>query len=71
MFKGFVKKLDERKTVIICGDLNVAHKEIDLAEPRKNIQIAGFTQQERDGMTELLKERFVDSFRFLYPQKTN
>ena len=71
MFKGFVNKLGERKTVIICGDLNVAHKEIDLAEPRKNIEIAGFTQQETDGITELLKEGFVDFFRFLYPQKTN
>ena len=71
MFKEYVKKLDEKKTVVICGDLNVAYEEIDLAEPKKNIEIAGFTQQERDGMTKLLKEGFMDSFRLLYPQKTN
>ena len=70
-FRNFVNKLNRDKTIIICGDLNVAHQEIDLSEPRKNSGPAGFTYQERDGMTELLKQGFVDSFRFLYPHRNN
>ncbi|XP_033228182.1 recombination repair protein 1 isoform X2 [Belonocnema kinseyi] len=69
-FKEYVRKLDKQKPVIICGDMNVAHKEIDLTNPKTNTKNAGFTQEERDGMTEFLKEGFVDSFRYFYPEKT-
>lgn len=59
--------LDKKKPVILCGDLNVAHKEIDLKNPKTNKKTAGFTQEERDGFTELLESGFVDSYRHLYP----
>ncbi|XP_034238795.1 DNA-(apurinic or apyrimidinic site) lyase-like isoform X2 [Thrips palmi] len=68
-FRAYLKKLDEKKPVILCGDLNVAHSEIDLANPKTNQKTAGFTPQEREGMTDLLKEGFVDTFRSLYPDK--
>ncbi len=66
-FKAYLKKLDESKPVILCGDLNVAHKEIDLKNPKTNRQNAGFTDEEREKMTRLLSDGFTDSFRFLYP----
>ncbi|MBR5301244.1 MAG: exodeoxyribonuclease III [Clostridia bacterium] len=69
-FRMYLKKLDEKKPVIVCGDLNVAHKEIDLKNPKSNVNNAGFTPQERAAMTKLLDSGFVDSFRYLYPDKT-
>ena len=68
-FRAYVKMLDEKKPVIICGDLNVAHKEIDLKNYKTNHRNAGFTDEERAKMTELLDAGFVDSFRHLYPDK--
>ena len=70
-FLAYVKKLDAKKPVIWCGDLNVAHKEIDLKNPSSNHHNAGFTDEERDKMTLLLNAGFTDSFRFLYPDKEN
>ncbi|KAI4501415.1 hypothetical protein M0802_003292 [Mischocyttarus mexicanus] len=69
-FKLYVKELDKKKPVIICGDMNVAHQEIDLANPKTNTKNAGFTKEERDGMTDFLDQGFVDTFRMLYPDKT-
>ena len=63
-------ELNKEKPVIICGDLNVAHKEIDLKNPKTNRRNAGFTDEERDKMTELLNAGFTDTFRYLYPDKT-
>ena len=68
-FRSYIKMLDEKKPVIICGDLNVAHKEIDLKNHKTNHRNAGFTDEERAKMTELLDEGFLDSFRYLYPDK--
>ena len=70
-FRAYLKKLEETKPVIICGDLNVAHKEIDLKNPKTNRGNAGFTDEERGKMTELLQAGFTDSFRYLYPDKTD
>lgn len=70
IFRAYLKKLDAVKPVILCGDLNVAHKEIDLKNPSTNTRTAGFTQEERDGFTALLNEGFVDTFRHLYPDRT-
>ena len=69
-FRMYLKKLDEKKPVIVCGDLNVAHKEIDLKNPKTNVNNAGFTPQERAAMTKLLDSGFVDSFRHLHPDVT-
>lgn len=69
-FKTYVKELDSKKPVIICGDMNVAHQEIDLTNPKTNMKNAGFTKEERDGMTDFLDSGFVDTFRSLYPKKT-
>ena len=69
-FRAYVTKLNEQKPVVICGDLNVAHTEIDLKNPKTNRRSAGFTDEERNKMTELLAAGFTDSFRFLYPDKT-
>ncbi|CAG9769873.1 unnamed protein product [Ceutorhynchus assimilis] len=70
LFKAFIKNLDEKKPVIVCGDMNVAHNEIDLSNPKSNKKNAGFTQEERDGMTDFLKDGgFVDTFRELYPEE--
>ena len=69
-FRAYLKELDSRKPVIACGDMNVAHEEIDLKNPRSNMQNAGFTSEERQKMTELLAAGFTDSFRFLHPQET-
>lgn len=67
--RRYLLELNLKKPVIMCGDLNVAHEEIDLKNPKTNHQSAGFTDQERQKMTDLLKSGFVDSFRFLYPDK--
>lgn len=68
-FRDYLLQLDAHKPTIICGDLNVAHKEIDLKNPKTNRKNAGFTDEERQKMTELLEAGFVDSFRYLYPDK--
>lgn len=68
-FRMHLLKLEESKPVIMCGDLNVAHKEIDLKNPKTNKKSAGFTQEERDKMTELIEAGFIDTFRFFYPDK--
>ena len=70
-FRIYLNKLNENKPVILCGDLNVAHKEIDLKNPKTNRHNAGFTDEERKKMTMLLKENFTDTFRLLYPDKEN
>ncbi len=67
--RKYLLNLNETKPVIMCGDLNVAHKEIDLKNPDTNHRNAGFTEEERNKMTELLNAGFVDSFRYLYPEK--
>ena len=67
--RGYLKKLDEIKPVIYCGDLNVAHEEIDIKNPKTNHFSAGFTDQEREKMTELLNSGFIDTYRYLYPDK--
>jgi len=69
-FRTYVKKLDGLKPVIICGDLNVAHKEIDLKNPSSNRRNAGFTDEERGKLTELLESGFTDAYRYLYPDVT-
>jgi len=66
-FAEYLCQLDQKKPVIVCGDMNVAHQEIDLKNPKTNTRNAGFTQEERDKMTALLERGFVDTFRFLYP----
>lgn len=68
-FRTYVKQLDAIKPVIICGDLNVAHEEIDLKNPKTNRRNAGFTDEEREKMTILLNNGFVDTFRHLYPEQ--
>lgn len=70
-FRAYLKKLDEIKPVIVCGDLNVAHKEIDLKNPKTNRKNAGFTEEERNKFTELLNEGFIDTFRYFYPNEEN
>lgn len=69
-FREFVCKLDKKKPVVICGDLNVAHKEIDLKNPKTNHKNAGFTDEERQKFTELLQAGFTDTFRKVYPDVT-
>ncbi len=69
-FLIYLKKLEEKKPVIFCGDLNVAHKEIDLKNPSTNHKNAGFTDEERQKFTELLDAGFVDTFRYFYPDLT-
>ena len=71
VIRKYLLKLNETKPVIMCGDLNVAHKEIDLKNPKTNRHNAGFTDEERQKMTELLDAGFTDSFRYLYPDKEN
>ncbi len=70
-FRNYLIKLDQVKPVVLCGDLNVAHKEIDLKNPKSNAGNAGFSNEERGKMTELLNSGFVDSFRYLYPDATD
>ena len=69
--RKYLLKLKKEKPVIMCGDLNVAHKEIDLKNPKTNRGNAGFTDEEREKMTELLNAGFIDTFRLLYPDKEN
>ena len=69
--RNYLLKLNENKPVIMCGDLNVAHKEIDLKNPKTNRHNAGFTDEEREKMTELLNAGFVDTFRYKYPDLEN
>ena len=69
VFRGHVGRLNGKKPVIICGDLNVAHQEIDIKNPAANKNNAGFTQEERDKMTQLLEAGFTDTFRHLYPDR--
>ena len=66
-FLDYIKKLDEKKPVILCGDLNVAHQEIDLKNPKTNRRNAGFTDEERERMTTMLANGFADTFRTLHP----
>ena len=68
-FRNYLAMLDSKKPVILCGDLNVAHKEIDLKNPASNRGSAGFSDQEREAFTKLLEAGFTDSFRYLYPDK--
>jgi len=70
-FLSYLKGLEEKKPVIFCGDLNVAHKEIDLKNPKTNRKNAGFTDEERGKFTDLLAAGFVDSFRYFYPDMEN
>lgn len=70
-FRLYLKELDQRKPVILCGDLNVAHQEIDLKNPSSNRGNAGFSDQERGAFSELLAAGFTDSFRHLYPDQTD
>lgn len=69
-FRVYLKKLEENKPVVVCGDLNVAHTEIDLKNPKTNRNNAGFSDQERGKMTELLDAGFIDTFRYFYPDVT-
>ena len=68
--RKYLTKLNKKKPVIMCGDLNVAHEEIDLKNPKTNHKNAGFTDEERNKMTQLLNAGFTDTFRYLYPEKT-
>ena len=68
--RAYLKELDKTKPVVYCGDLNVAHNEIDLKNPSSNHHNAGFTDEERSKMTALLNEGFIDTFRYKYPEKT-
>ena len=68
-FRNYLKGLDEKKPVILCGDLNVAHEEIDLKNPKTNRMNAGFTDQEREKFSTLLASGFTDSFRYKYPEQ--
>lgn len=70
-FRAYISSLDTRKPVILCGDLNVAHQEIDLKNAKGNKGNSGFTEEERDKMTSLLSAGFTDSFRYLYPNQTD
>lgn len=67
--RKYLLELNKKKPVIMCGDLNVAHEEIDLKNPKTNKGNAGFTNEEREKMTELLNAGFIDSYRYLYPEK--
>lgn len=68
-FKQYLKKLEVNKPVIVCGDLNVAHKEIDLKNPKTNRKNAGFTDEEREKFSKLLEAGFIDTYRFFYPDQ--
>lgn len=70
-FRSYLQQLDAHKPVIICGDLNVAHQEIDLKNPKSNRNNSGFTEEERDKMTRLLDAGFTDTFRYFYPEQTD
>ena len=68
-FQAYLHRLDEQKPAIVCGDMNVAHEEIDLKNPKTNRRNAGFTDEERAKMTQLLGHGFIDTFRTLYPEQ--
>ena len=68
--RAYLKKLEQTKPVVLCGDLNVAHEEIDLKNPKTNRKNAGFSDEERAKMTELLSAGFIDTFRYFHPDKT-
>ncbi len=68
-FRKYMKNLEEKKPVIVCGDLNVAHEEIDLKNPKTNRKNAGFTDEERAKFTELMNAGFIDTFRYFYPER--
>ena len=68
-FRAYIQALDEKKPVILCGDLNVAHQEIDLKNPKTNKRNAGFTDEERTKFSQLLQAGFIDSYRYFYPDK--
>ena len=68
-FQAYLHRLDAIKPVIVCGDMNVAHQEIDLKNPKTNRKNAGFTDEEREKMTQLLSNGFIDTFRTLYPEQ--
>ena len=70
-FRKYLKNLEKKKPVVVCGDLNVAHKEIDLKNPKTNHKNAGFTDEEREKMSIVLSSGFTDSFRYKYPDKTD
>lgn len=70
-FRRYIASLDAEKAVILCGDINVAHQEIDIKNPKSNRRNAGFTDEERGKMSELLMEGFTDTFRYLYPAREN
>ena len=70
-FLAYLKGLEVKKPVIFCGDLNVAHKEIDLKNPKTNRKNAGFTDEERGKFSDLLKAGFIDTFRYFYPDMEN
>lgn len=70
-FKNYLKELDQKKPVVVCGDLNVAHEEIDLKNPKANIGNAGFTYEERNKMTDLLNAGFIDTFLYFHPNEEN
>lgn len=69
--RAYLKELETRKPVVLCGDLNVAHREIDLKNPKSNRKNAGFTDEEREGFQQLLDAGFVDTFRHFYPDQTD
>ena len=69
--RSYLMDLSKKKSVVYCGDLNVAHKEIDLKNPKTNRMNPGFTDEEREKMTALLSSGFTDTFRYLYPDKEN
>ena len=69
--RAYLKELETRKPVVLCGDLNVAHREIDLKNPKSNRRNAGFTDEEREGFQQLLDAGFVDTFRHFYPDQTD
>ena len=68
-FQAYLHWLDEKKPVVVCGDMNVAHEEIDIKNPKTNRRNAGFTDEEREKMTQLLDSGFIDTFRMLYPEQ--
>ena len=70
-FRDYLKGLAAKKPVVVCGDMNVAHNEIDLKNPKTNRKNAGFTDEERAKMTELLGSGFIDTFRYFYPDQTD
>ena len=70
-FFAYLKRLEEKKPVVFCGDLNVAHQEIDLKNPRTNRRNAGFTDEEREKFGNLLAGGFIDTFRYFYPHHEN